>query len=41
MKVTAEDVQEVAKEIFKPEKLNLALIGPFEDKEKFEKLLEI
>lgn len=41
MKVTAEDVQEVAKDIFKPEKLNLALIGPFEDKEKFEKLLEI
>ncbi|TSC90829.1 MAG: hypothetical protein G01um10142_201 [Parcubacteria group bacterium Gr01-1014_2] len=41
MKVTADNVQEVANEIFKPEKLNLALIGPFEDKEKFEKLLEI
>ena len=41
MAVTAEDIQEVANEIFKPEKLNLALIGPFEDKEKFEKLLEI
>jgi predicted Zn-dependent peptidase len=41
MKVTAEDVQEAANEIFKLEKLNLALIGPFEDKEKFEKLLEI
>lgn len=41
MKVKAEDIQEVANEIFRPEKLNLALIGPFEDKEKFEKLLEI
>ena len=41
MKVTAEDVQAVANDIFKPEKLNLALIGPFEDKEKFQKLLEI
>lgn len=41
MKVTAEDIHEAANEIFKPEKLNLALIGPFEDKEKFEKLLEI
>ena len=41
MKVTAENVQEVANEIFKPEKLNLALIGPFKKKEKFEKLLEI
>ena len=40
MKVTAEDVRLVANEIFKPEKLNLALIGPFEDKGKFEKLLE-
>ena len=41
MAVTVDDVQEVANEIFRPEKLNLALIGPFEDKEKFEKLLEI
>ncbi|MBI2003399.1 MAG: insulinase family protein [Parcubacteria group bacterium] len=41
MAVTAEEVQAAAKEIFKPEKLNLALIGPFEDKEKFEKILEI
>lgn len=41
MKVTADDIKAVANEIFKPEKLNLALIGPFEDKEKFEKLLEI
>lgn len=41
MAVTADDVQAAASEIFKPEKLNLALIGPFEDKKKFEKLLEI
>ncbi len=30
-KVTADDVQAVAKEIFRPERLNLALIGPFEE----------
>lgn len=41
MKVTAEDIQAAANEIFRPEKLNLALIGPVEDKEKFEKLLNI
>ena len=41
MAVTADDIQKAANEIFRPEKLNLALIGPFEDKEKFEKLLEI
>jgi len=39
--VKAEDIQKVAKEIFQPKKLNLALIGPFKDKTKFEKLLEI
>jgi len=39
--VTASDIQRVAKDIFKPEKLNLALIGPFKDKEKFEKLLKL
>ena len=37
--VTVGDVQRVAKDIFKPEKLNLALIGPFKDKERFDKLL--
>jgi len=40
-KVTAGDVQKVAKEIFNPQKLNLALIGPFKDKSKFGKLLKI
>jgi len=39
--VTADDIQRVARDIFKPEKLNLALIGPFKDKNKFQKLLRI
>jgi predicted Zn-dependent peptidase len=39
--VTVEDIQKVAKDVFKPEKLNLALIGPFRDKKKFKKLLKI
>jgi len=29
------------RDIFQPAKLNLALIGPFKEKEKFEKLLKI
>jgi len=40
-RVTAIQIREVAKEIFVPEKINLALVGPFEDKEKFEELLNI
>ena len=40
-KVSQNDILKVAKEIFKPEKLNLALIGPFKDKEKFQKLLKL
>jgi len=40
-KVTVDDIQRVAKDIFKPEKLNLALIGPFKDKKRFEKILKI
>jgi predicted Zn-dependent peptidase len=40
-KVTAEDILKVARNIFRPEKLNLALIGPFKEKEKFEKLLKL
>jgi predicted Zn-dependent peptidase len=39
--VTANDIQRVAKNIFRPEKLNLALIGPFKDKQRFEKLLKL
>jgi predicted Zn-dependent peptidase len=38
-KVSQNDILKVAKDIFRPEKLNLSLIGPFEEKEKFEKLL--
>ncbi|MDD5144530.1 MAG: pitrilysin family protein [Candidatus Pacebacteria bacterium] len=39
-RVSAIDILKVAKDIFCPEKLNLALIGPFEDKERFIKLLK-
>lgn len=38
-KVTAEEVREVARKIFVDEKLNMAIIGPYKEKEKFEKLL--
>ncbi|KKR09941.1 MAG: Peptidase M16 domain protein [Candidatus Woesebacteria bacterium GW2011_GWA1_39_21] len=38
-KVTAEGVRDYAKSIFKPSRLNLAVIGPFEDSKRFEKLL--
>lgn len=41
-KVTREDIQKVARDLFTPGKLNLALIGPFEDAKEFqgiEKLL--
>jgi len=40
-KVTANDILEVAKDIFKPQKLNLALIGPFKNKNKFQRLLRL
>lgn len=39
--VTVNDIQRVAKDLFRLEKLNLALIGPFKNKSKFEKLLKI
>ena len=39
-KVTPEDIQRVAKDIFAPEKLNLAIIGPYNDEERFLKLLK-
>lgn len=39
-KVTVHDIKKVAEDIFKNEKLNLAVIGPFEEKEK-EKLLQL
>ncbi len=37
--VTGDDVQRVARDIIADEKLRLALIGPFDDAERFEKLL--
>lgn len=42
-KVTIGDIKKVAEEIFRPEKLNLSVIGPFDekDKERISKLLKI
>lgn len=37
--VTAEQIQSVARDIVKNEGLNLAIIGPFKEKDRFEKLL--
>ena len=39
--VTAKEILSVAKDIMKTKNLNLALIGPFKDKSKFEKILKI
>ncbi|MEK7481934.1 MAG: pitrilysin family protein [Patescibacteria group bacterium] len=39
--VKAGEVAEIANDIFKNSKLNLALIGPFEDKAKFESILKL
>ncbi|MEK7657805.1 MAG: pitrilysin family protein [Patescibacteria group bacterium] len=39
--VKAEEIQAVAKDIFQNNKLNLAIIGPFKDKERFEKILTL
>lgn len=40
-KVTAKDIQEAARDIFVPEKLNLAIIGSYESEERFKKLLKM
>ncbi len=40
-KISQSDILKVAKDIFQPQKLNLAIIGPFKDKEKFQKLLKL
>jgi len=40
-KVTEDDILAVAKSIFKPANLNLSLVGPFKDKNIFDKLLKI
>ena len=39
-KVTVDDVYQVAKYLFKPEKLNLAVIGPYRSDDKFVKLVK-
>jgi predicted Zn-dependent peptidase len=39
--VTAEEVQELADEIFREDKLNLALVGPYSDPEPFTNLLKL
>ncbi len=39
--VSINDIKKVAEEIFRPEKLNLAIIGPLDGKDKFDKLLII
>ncbi|MCE9549185.1 insulinase family protein, partial [Candidatus Nomurabacteria bacterium] len=39
-KVTSLQIQELARDIFKNNKLNLALIGPFKDKARFTKILK-
>lgn len=39
--VTASDVQKVAADIFKQTTLNLAVIGPYKDEAKFQKLLKL
>jgi predicted Zn-dependent peptidase len=38
--VTAEEVQELAQELFRPDRLSLALIGPYSDPKPFSALLE-
>lgn len=40
-RVTTEDVQRVAKDIFRTGKLNLAVVGPFRNGNEFSKLLTI
>ena len=39
-KVSAEDIQTTAKEIFVDQSLNLAIVGPYKDKTKFERNLK-
>jgi predicted Zn-dependent peptidase len=39
--VTAEDVQRVAGELVREQRLNLALIGPFDDEDRFRDVLAL
>lgn len=40
-KVTVSDIRRISQEIFRPEKLNLALIGPFKEKKEFQEILKL
>ena len=40
-KVTTNDILKISQDIFRPAKLNLALVGPFKDKKPFKKILKI
>jgi len=39
--VTAEEIQQMAQEVFVTEKMNLAVVGPFKDDSEFKKLMKI
>jgi len=39
--VTAKEIMEIAKDIFKNEKLNLAVVGPVEDEKRLQDILKI
>ena len=39
--VTSDDIQRVAKDLFKTDKLNLAVIGPHTDTDTFKRLLKL
>lgn len=39
--VTVSDIQKIAQDLFRPEKLNLVILGPFKDKARFKKLLTL
>jgi predicted Zn-dependent peptidase len=39
--VTSDDVQELANELVLPEHLNLAIVGPYDDEERFRVLLRL
>ena len=39
--VTAEEVQELSQELFRQDKLNLAIVGPYDDPRPFADLLKL
>ncbi len=40
-KITAKDIQKVANDVFKDEKLSLAIIGPYKNEKMFKKILKV